>query len=337
MSTQSQEIVPFKAKVSSVAKYLNDNKRQLALALPKHITVERMLGVALRSIQKNPKLVECSQKSLFNAILQSAQLGLECDGVLGQAYLIPFKDECTLIPGYKGLVKLARNSGEISTIQAHVVHEKDEWDFCYGAEPKLEHTPSSEEDPGKPIAFYAVARLKDGGVQFEWMWLHEVLSIRNRSKAYLAAKKYDKDSIWDTDFEEMGKKTPLRRLCKMLPSSTELQTAFELDDRAEAGLPQDLSGAIDIPAADISEEGEGKPTGTKLDAIVDASKGNSGTAAPKTEAKRTEKVPEVSKSKASAKTPQKPATPQGNPDYADSEPDPTLDGNLFAGREPGQD
>jgi recombination protein RecT len=230
MATQMNQIVPFKDKVSSVAKFLNSNKKQLAAALPKHMTVDRMLGVALRSIQKTPKLVECNQQSLLNAVMQSAQLGLECDGVLGQAYLVPFGSDVTLIPGYKGLLKLARNSGEISTIQAHEVHEKDDYSFAFGLNPKLEHMPTPDENPGSVIAFYAVAHLKDGSNQFDWMWLREVLKIRDDSKGYQAAKKYGKSSTWDTYFEEMGKKTVLRRLCKMLPASTDLAQAVVLDE-----------------------------------------------------------------------------------------------------------
>jgi len=332
MSTQSQQIVPFKDKVSRVAKYLNSNRKQLALALPKHITVERMLGVALRSIQKNPKLVECSQKSLFDAILQSAQLGLECDGVLGQAYLIPFKQDVTLIPGYRGLLKLARNSGEISTIQAHEVYEKDKHFFCYGDNPKLEHTPTAEKEPGHVIAFYAVAKLKDGGVQFEWMWLRQVIEIRDRSQGYRAAKQYNKPTPWETDFEEMGKKTALRRLCKMLPSSTELQRAVILDELAEAGLPQDLEDAIDIPAVEASEGGNGDqvaPT-SKLDAVVDAAK-----ASEKSKARAA--VADKPKPSAPAERLPMPVTPAANPSYAEAESDPFKPGGDLFGREPGSD
>lgn len=255
MSTQ--QIVPFQSKVADVRGLLLKSKDQLAMALPRHLTVDRMLRVVMTSVQKTPKLLDCSRQSLMAAVMQAAQLGLEPDGLLGQAYLIPYGNKVTLIPGYKGLLKLARNSGEISTIQAHAVYANDKFIFHYGLEPKLEHTPTGD-DPGQVMAFYAVARLKDGSTQFEVMWKRQVDEIRKRSRS-------SDDGPWVTDYAEMGKKTVLRRLCKMLPSSVELQRAVALDEQAEAGITQDLENVIDIS----SEQTEPK---SKLDAIVEAAK-----------------------------------------------------------------
>lgn len=257
MSTQNNQIIPFQKKVGNIRALLIKSKDQMAMALPKHISVDRMLRIAMTSIQKTPKLVDCTPNSLLGAIMQASQLGLEPDGLLGQAYLVPFKNTVTLIPGYKGLIKLARNSGELATIQAHEVHEKDTFMFCYGLEPRLEHIPTRDEKPGEVIAFYAVARLKDGSTQFEVMWKREIDSIRKQSKA-------SGDGPWVTHYDEMGKKTVLRRLCKMLPSSIELQKAVALDEQAEAGIEQDIESIIDIAEPDITEA----PT-TKLDSLVD--------------------------------------------------------------------
>jgi recombination protein RecT len=270
--------------------------------------------------------VECSKKSLFDAILQSAQLGLECDGGLGQAFLVPFKDSVTLIPGYKGLLKLARNSGEVSTIQAHAVFENDEFNFSYGLHPTLDHKPT-DGDPGALKAFYAVAVLKDGSTQFEVMWLRQVIEIRNRSKGYQAAKKWDKDTPWDTDLAEMGKKTVLRRLCKMLPSSTELARAVVLDEQAEAGLPQDLDGAIDIPASDITESGNGheQSPASKLDALAEAGKTvHTAIQPPKQPESPRQPAQEQPKSTGKAKGKAEP-TPAQNPAYADFEQEPDFE------------
>jgi recombination protein RecT len=260
------EIVPFQKKVASVRKLLERFKPQMALALPRHLNPDRMLRVALTAIQRNPKLLECSQVSLLASIMQSAQLGLEPDGVLGEAYLIPFGKQVQFIPGYKGLMKLARNSREISTIFASEVYQKDMFSFAYGLDPKLDHVPSDQEDPGPIIAFYAVSKLKDGGAQFVVMWKRQVDGIRNKSAGYIAAKKYDKDSPWDTHYPEMGKKTVIRRLCKLLPSSVELQKAIALDEMADAGVDQNLESFIDITG-----QSDDAPK-SKLDALVDAEK-----------------------------------------------------------------
>jgi recombination protein RecT len=257
------EILPFQKKVASVRKLLERFKPQMALALPRHLNPDRMLRVALTAIQRNPKLLECTQTSLLAAIMQGAQLGLETDGVLGEAHLVPYGKTVQFIPGYKGLMKLARNSREISTIFASEVYLKDTFSFAYGLDPKLDHVPSYEEEAGPIIAFYAVSKLKDGGAQFLVMWKRQVEAIRNKSAGYIAAKKYDKESPWETHFAEMGKKTVIRRLCKLLPSSVELQKAVALDELAEAGVDQNLESFIDITAGDDAPK-------SKLDALVDS-------------------------------------------------------------------
>jgi len=183
-------------------------------------------------------------------VVEASQLGLEPDGVLGHAYLVPFNNrktgqrEAQLIPGYKGLVELSRRSGNLSTIYAHVVHERDQYRFCYGLTPTLEHTPTGEPDPGPIVAAYAVAHLRDGGVQFEWLWKKEIDGIRAQSKA-------GSSGPWVTHYDEMAKKTALRRLCKLLPVSVELQRAVALDEMAEAGVPQRMdalaAASVDLP------------------------------------------------------------------------------------------
>src|SRR5262249_27161008 len=158
------------------------------------------------------------KESLLGAIMQSAQLGLEPDGLLGHAYLVPYGKTCQLLVGYKGMLQLTRRSGQISTIQAHVVHAEDTFEFWFGLDPKLKHVPSDKENPGALIAVYAVAKMKDASIQFDVMRKREVDAIRARSRA-------SNEGPWVTDYEEMAKKTVLRRLCKMLPCSIELEQA----------------------------------------------------------------------------------------------------------------
>ncbi|MGH9338584.1 MAG: recombinase RecT, partial [Acidobacteriota bacterium] len=180
----STAIEKTKQQVATIRTTLIKSRGQIAQALPRHMDVDRLLRVIMTSVQRTPELLECSTISLLGAVIQTAQLGLEPDNVVGEAYLLPFKKRVQLIPGYKGLVKLARNSGQISSITAEVVYRQDKYTFAKGLAEKLEHIPSQDPDPRSDkdiVAFYCIVRLKDGGVQWEWMWRWEVDTIRNSS------------------------------------------------------------------------------------------------------------------------------------------------------------
>lgn len=228
-------------------------KAQLALALPRHMTADRLARIALTEIRKVPKLAQCDQTSFLGAIMQCAALGLEPGGALGHAYLLPFdkreKDasgrwrtvgtEVQLIVGYRGMIDLARRSGQIQSLEARAVYQADHFEVELGLDSTIVHRPAWEVADRGPLVFaYAVAKLKDGGVQFDVMSRAEIEKIRARSKA--------KDNgPWTTDFDEMAKKTVVRRLFKYLPVSIELQTAVGLDERAELGIPQDNALLLD--------------------------------------------------------------------------------------------
>ena len=123
-------------------------KKQIAAALPKNITPERLTRVVLSAVQRTPKLLECEPKSFLSCVMACAALGLEPDGLLGQAYLIPFGSTCTLVPGYQGLMRLARQSGEIASIDAHPVRHGDDFSYRYGADhPGLKGKDLSKREP----------------------------------------------------------------------------------------------------------------------------------------------------------------------------------------------
>lgn len=247
--------LPAVNKVSTIRDLLYKSKTQIAMALPKHLNPDRMLRIAMTSIQQNWRLMECDPKSLVACIIEAAQLGLEPDGVLGHAYLIPYKIKGTykaqLQIGYRGYIDLARRSGQVAALYAHVVHEKDEWEFEYGLEPKLKHIPTAEEDPGLVIAAYAVVRLKDGGYDFEWLWKREIDAVRRQSKAA-------DDGPWVTHYEEMAKKTAIRRLAKRLPLSIEFQRAAVADEYVDAGVSQDLIDSTTDEIIDVEDKSKAK-------------------------------------------------------------------------------
>lgn len=221
--------------VDVVRTALERMKPQLALALPKHLTADRLLRVAMTAVQNTPKLLDCDRTSLYSAIMACAQLGLEPDGVLGQAYLVPFGGKVQFLPGYRGLITLARNSGDVSSISAHEVRENDifEFDFASGDPPR--HTFDLRQSRGEIIAFYAIAKFKDGSFYWDMMTDAEVKAIRDKSQGYRTAKKYNKeaDSPWGAYYVEMGRKTLIRRISKYLPMS--VQKAAALADSYDTG------------------------------------------------------------------------------------------------------
>lgn len=259
-----------KPKIDSVRSALEKMKPQLSMALPRHLTPERLLRVTMTAVQNTPKLLECDRTSLFAAVMTSAQLGLEPDGVLGQAYLVPFRGKVQFIPGYRGLITLARNSGEISSIQAHEVCEHDHFDYAYGLDERLEHRPA-EGERGEITHFYAYAKFKDGGSVFEVMARHQVERIRDNSEGYKAFKNgHIKTTPWETNFVEMGRKTLIRRLAKFLPMS--VQRAVAIEDAYDSGKAASADNYGDIViegelAEDVEAPAENQAA-SKLDALA---------------------------------------------------------------------
>lgn len=203
-------------------------KRQMAMALPKSLTADRLTRIVMTEFRKTPALMRCDQESLFGAIMQCAALGLEPGSALGHCYLIPYGKQCQLIIGYRGMIDLARRSGQIVSLSAYCVHEADDFHYELGLHPDIHHIPSASA-ANSPVTFvYAVAVLKDGGAQFEVMSRAEIEKVRAASKA-------GKSGPWATHWDEMAKKTVIRRLFKYLPVSIEATRAVEIDEKADRG------------------------------------------------------------------------------------------------------
>lgn len=226
--------------VTAFRGFLEKQKAQLAAALPKHVSPDRMIRLACTEFAKNPLLQKCTPVSVFGAIIQASQLGLEI-GVLGQAYLVPYRNsknntyEAQFIPGYKGLIGLARRSGEVTSIETNIVYANDRFDLKLGLETSVEHIPNLDSERGAPRLVYGVAKFRDGGHHFEWMTMGEVNKIRARSKA-------SNNGPWVTDYEQMVRKTLIRRMSNYLPMSIELQQAIQISDAAEEGKRATLDG-----------------------------------------------------------------------------------------------
>lgn len=189
----------------------------------------RMIVIAC---ENNPDLLACSPKSVVIAVVQAAQLGLDCTGLLGEAALVPFKSreaktaKATLIPMYRGLIKLAKRSGEVSSIEARNVYTGDNFELTYGLAPVLKHDPAITRDRGDYLGTYALARYKDGGFQVEFITKTDMEAIKATSRA--------RDSgPWETNEDEMRRKSAVKRLAKYLPLSRELNIASEIEDEPE--------------------------------------------------------------------------------------------------------
>jgi recombination protein RecT len=231
----------------TVAAYLKKMAPEIEKALPSHMNAERLGRIALTTIRTTPKLLECSMPSLLGAVMQAAQLGLE-PGLIGHCYIIPYGKEAQFIIGYKGMIDLARRSGQIEQIYAHAVYEADHFEYELGLHPKLVHKPATGRR-GAIQYVYAVAHFKGGGYQFEVMDMEEIERRRQRSKAA-------KNGPWVTDFEEMAKKTVIRHMWKYLPISIEIQRLAAQDETVKKDITSEPRSVYDdaIQAEIISTE-----------------------------------------------------------------------------------
>lgn len=210
------------------------------------VTPERMVSWSLTAIRRQPQLAKCDPLSLLGAVVQSAQLGLDPSGVTGEAYLVPFGKEVTLIPGYRGLIALARRSGKVSEIMGNVVREGDEFDYEYGLDSKLRHKPVNPD--GKITHIYAYAKMSDGAAQFVVMTVGEVNKIRDASRA-------SRNGPWVQHYEAMAVKSAVRRLAKWLPLKPDEYRGFEVAEREEMGVPEVVRlDDIEVSEAEVSDD-----------------------------------------------------------------------------------
>ena len=272
---QAQAVVPaLKRDLDSVVRDTKSTVRdilehpqmmaRMRASVPRHMSPERMLRVLVLAVQKNPKLAECTKMSLLGCMMTCATLGWEPNSIQGHAYLIPFKRkvkqgdrwtevmECTLIGGYRGLLDLARRTGQLKTVHCDVVYTGDQFSYQYGTDSHMRHVPGPHRS-GEWTHAYAYVRLEGGVEQFEVMTREDVLKIRNRAQGYSQPMRFVKDGEvpdipWITWEDEMAKKMPLRRLSKWLPISVEFAHAAALDEMADAGRMDfsKLAGATDV-------------------------------------------------------------------------------------------
>ena len=217
---------------------------EIKKALPSVITPERFTRMVFTALSSTPKLQQCTPQSFLGAMMQAAQLGLEPNTPIGQAYLIPYKNkgiqECQFQLGYKGLIDLAYRSGEIKDIQAHEVYENDAFEYEFGLEPKLKHIPATH-DRGEIIMYYAVFHMVNGGYGFEVMSKEDIINHAKKT-----SQSYDSSySPWAKYFDEMAKKTVIKKCLKYAPIKTDFVRALSSDETIKSTITEHMADEPD--------------------------------------------------------------------------------------------
>jgi recombination protein RecT len=233
---------------------LEKHKAAITASLPRGFdNPDRMIRAAVNAISTTPMLAKCTPESLFISIVKGFSLGLEPNGVLAHGYLVPFKDKgvdkAQFMPGYRGLIELARRSGKVAEIYATEVHENDKFEVKLGTHKELVHEPNMFSNRGDILGWYAVFRLTDGSVDFEIMGHDEIDKIKRMSKA--GNSNY---SPWNSGhYNEMARKTVIKKLLKRCPMTVEAAKAVDDDNKAAMGEAQDTSDVIDIVGGQVEE------------------------------------------------------------------------------------
>lgn len=246
ITEKKNEVSPVKA----MGDLLKRMHTQIEKALPSVITPERFTRIALTAYSRNEKLQECTAESFLGSMMQAAQLGVEPNTPLGQAYLIPYRNrgvmEVQFQLGYRGMIDLAYRSGEVQNIQAHEVYENDTFEYELGLEPKLRHVPALK-DRGDVILYYAVFKLTNGGVGFEVMSKEDVEAFaKKKSKTYGTGP-------WQSDFDAMAKKTLIKRLLKFAPLKSDFVRAVIADETIKSGISENMA---DLPDETVTIDAE---------------------------------------------------------------------------------
>lgn len=253
------------AKPTSIKGLIIAMQGQIKKALPSVMTPERFSRIAITAVATNPKLAQCTPQSFLGAMMQAAQLGVEPNTPLGQAYLIPYRNKGVLETqfqlGYKGMIDLAYRSGAVTDIQAHEVYANDEFNYELGLHPVLKHKPALT-NRGEVVLFYAVFHTKDGGYGFEVMSMEE---MQEHSKKYSKARDY---SPWKTNFIEMAKKTVLKRCLKYAPLKTEFVRGLSADETIKTTISENMDEVenemtIDMEHINQEQQEAEKQTDTK--------------------------------------------------------------------------
>ena len=247
--------------VTTLKEWFNqeDFQKKILSALPKVINRDAFITNAYNIYANDSKLQSCTIRSFLNALMQAAKVGLMPNNPLGHCHIIPYGKVATFQMGYPGYIELALRTNKYQSIYAHAVYPQDEFKASYGLNKDLIHIPTEEVIPEgtNPTHYYAVYKLANGGYDFVYWTRDKVLKHRDRfSSGYNSAKKYhnEKNSVWETDEEIMGRKTMIIQVLKMAPKSTEMIYALATEPGEEGRKNTFAEGEFDIPVQDIQAD-----------------------------------------------------------------------------------
>jgi len=230
--------------------FMERHKRDFEMVVPRHLSPERVMRVAISACRRNPKLMTCWLPSVVGGCLEASALGLEINTPLHHAYLVPFKNnktrrtEAELIIGYEGYIELMYKHPKVLSVFHNVVYMNDTFSYRYGMNEDLQHIELESGDRGEIRGFYAYAKMTGEAYRFVYVSKSEADRVRDEySKSYQADPK---ESTWATDYIAMGCKTALRKLQKFVPKSAEAARAVEADFKViDPFDPEYASGAED--------------------------------------------------------------------------------------------
>jgi len=262
-------LVTANQKIGTVIHLLHGKRDELERMLPKHLTPDRLFRLTTSCMQDNPSLMKCTTISLCRAVMKSAQYGLELGGALGEAYLVPHKDVAVFYTGYRGLIKLALNSGKVARIEACEVYDGDAFKYAKGTSPFIDHVPTTSDLRGDITHFYAIAFFPNGSFQFEVMEANDVWDIRDR------CSKAKSSGPWKSDTVMMGRKTAIRRLATYLPLRSDILDLVKREELVDLGIkhPSTLNkpddNIIDVTFKAVDEPDAPKMKATTVEDATD--------------------------------------------------------------------
>lgn len=217
---------------SDLKSFLNSPEviNKLAEAASAAMKPEDLVRLALMAASRSPDLAKCTRDSILRSLLDAAALGIQPGGLMGRGYLVARKNnkngtvECSFDPGWRGLIDIARRTGQIRRIEAHVVHEKDDFEIMRTPLTTIRHKESKDDNPGPVTHAYAAAEFTNGSVQIE------IVSKRDLDKV---RKMGAQNGPWASWYDEMARKTAVRRLCKFLPYDPMLDQAIRMSDESD--------------------------------------------------------------------------------------------------------
>ena len=268
-TTGNGEIVPRNKKQDSEKNLVTLVQKmgpELARALPKHVTADRMARIVITALRTTPKLADCTPASFLSSVLNCAQLGLEPNTPLQHAFLIPRRNnrkncvDCTLVLGYQGMLELSYRSGFLAGVDVASVRKGDDFTYSYGLKPflRLVHSDAADREEQPITHAYVIFHLKGGADQFKVLSRAQIDKRRARSAS-------PNDGPWVTDEEEMSNKTVIRAGWKLVPKSAEMAKALALDEAPERGLSQlaatdpEIVGLLEAQGLDVTEASETDP------------------------------------------------------------------------------